>query len=108
VVCPLPLAGFDAPSCSTIYRDNPTRKDFRERFQKLIDGYNSASQNIEAFFNTLMRLAEELSEEEQETIREGLTEEEKALFDILDKPEPELTEKTCAGEGRSCRPAAPT
>jgi type I restriction enzyme R subunit len=29
----------------------------------------------------------------QETLREGLTEEEKALFDILTKPEPELTEK---------------
>ena len=72
---------------------NPTRADFLERFQKLIDGYNSGSQNIEGFFNALMRLAEELSEEEQETIREGLTEEEKALFDILTKPEPELTEK---------------
>lgn len=72
---------------------NPTRADFLERFQKLIDGYNSGSQNVEAFFNALMRLAEALSEEEQETLREGLTEEEKALFDILTKPEPELTEK---------------
>jgi type I restriction enzyme R subunit len=72
---------------------NPTRADFLERFQKLIDGYNNGSQNIEAFFNALMRLAEDLSEEEQETIREGMTEEEKALFDILTKPEPELTEK---------------
>lgn len=72
---------------------NPTRADFLERFQRLIDGYNSGSQNIEEFFNALMRLAEELSEEEQETIREGLTEEEKALFDILTKPEPELTGK---------------
>lgn len=72
---------------------NPTRTDFLDRFQKLIDGYNSGSQNIEAFFNALMRLAEELSEEEQESIREGLTEEEKALFDILTKPEPDLTAK---------------
>ena len=72
---------------------NPTRVNFLERLQKLIDGYNSGSQNIEAFFDALMRLAEELSGEEQETIREGLTEEEKALFDILIKPEPELTEK---------------
>ena len=72
---------------------NPTRADFLERFQKLIDGYNSGSQNIEAFFNALIRLAEELSEDEQETIREGLTEEEKALFDILTKPAPELAEK---------------
>jgi type I restriction enzyme R subunit len=72
---------------------NPTRTDFLERFQKLIDGYNNGSQNIEAFFNALMRLAEEMSDEEQDTIREGLTEEEKALFDILTKPEPDLTDK---------------
>ena len=72
---------------------NPTRTDFLERFQKLIDSYNNGSQNIEAFFRALMAFAEDLSAEEQETIREGLTEEEKAIFDILTKPEPELTEK---------------
>ena len=72
---------------------NPTRADFLDRFQKLIDSYNSGSQNIEAFFQALLNLAEDLSAEEQETIREGLTEEEKAIFDILTKPEPELTDK---------------
>ncbi len=72
---------------------NPTRADFLDRFQKLIDSYNNGSQNTEAFFQELLNLAEALSEEEQETIREGLTEEEKAIFDILTKPEPELTDK---------------
>ena len=72
---------------------NPTRADFLERFQNLIDGYNSDSQNIEAFFKALMKLAEDLTEEEKETTREGLTEEEKAVFDILTKPVPELSEK---------------
>jgi len=78
---------------SAMVARNPTRTDFLDRFQKLIDGYNSGSQNIEAFFRALVKLAEDLSEEEQQTIREGLTEEEKALFDILTKPEPELTDK---------------
>ncbi len=72
---------------------NPTRADFLERFQKLIDGYNSDSQNIETFFRDLVKLAEALNEEEREAAREGLTEEEKAVFDILTKPEPELSEK---------------
>lgn len=40
-----------------------------------------------------MKLAEDLTEEERQTIREGLNEEGKAVFDILTKPEPELTEK---------------
>ena len=78
---------------SAMVARNPTRADFLDRFQKLIDSYNSGSQNIEAFFRALVKLAEDLSEEEQQTIREGLTEEEKAVFDILTKPEPELTEK---------------
>ncbi|WP_298433379.1 type I restriction endonuclease subunit R [uncultured Jannaschia sp.] len=72
---------------------NPTRADFLERFQKLIDGYNNDSQNIEAFFRALIKLAEDLTDEERETAREGLSEEEKAVFDILTKPEPELSEK---------------
>jgi type I restriction enzyme R subunit len=60
---------------------NPTRADFLDRFQKLFDSYNGGSQNIDAFFRALVQLAEDLSEEEQQTIREGLTEEEKALSD---------------------------
>jgi type I restriction enzyme R subunit len=72
---------------------NPTRADFLDRFQKLIDGYNNGSHNIETFFRALVELAEDLSDEEQQTVREGMSEEEKALFDILTKPEPELTEK---------------
>lgn len=78
---------------SAMVARNPTRADFLDRFQKLIDSYNNGSQNIEAFFHALVKLAEDLTEEEQQTIREGLTEEEKAVFDILTKPEPELTEK---------------
>ena len=72
---------------------NPTRADFLERFQRLIDEYNSGSHNVEAFFRGLMGFMKEISEAEQEAIREGLTEEEKAVFDILTKPEPELTDK---------------
>lgn len=72
---------------------NQSRKDFLERFQQLIAAYNAGSQNIEAFFAELIRLAQDLSEEEQRAMREGLTEEELALFDILTKPEPDLTDK---------------
>ena len=72
---------------------NPTRIDFLERFQKLIESYNNGSQNIEAFFMALLKFGADLTAEEQESIREGLSEEEKAIFDILTKPEPDLTEK---------------
>ncbi|QGT78918.1 HsdR family type I site-specific deoxyribonuclease [Guyparkeria halophila] len=72
---------------------NPTRKDFMERFQELIDAYNSGSVNIDVFFNQLTDLGNSLSFEDQRAIKEGLTEEELAMFDIITKPAPSMTEK---------------
>jgi type I restriction enzyme R subunit len=82
---------------------NQSRKDFLERFQQLIAAYNAGSQNIEAFFAELIRLAQDLSEEEQRAMREGLTEEELALFDILTKPEPDLTDKEKDRVKKTCK-----
>lgn len=82
---------------------NRSRADFLERFQNLIDAYNSGSQNIEAFFAELLDLAQNLNEEEQRAMREGLSEEELALFDILTKPEPELSEKEKAEVKKVCK-----
>ena len=82
---------------------NHARADFLERFQKLIDEYNAGSKNIEAFFAELMAFAQSLDEEERRGMREGLTEEELALFDILTKPEPELTEKEKAEVKKVCK-----
>jgi type I restriction enzyme, R subunit len=48
---------------------------------------------VESFFKALLAFMDDLTAEERETIQEGLTEEEKAVFDILTKPEPDLTEK---------------
>lgn len=74
-------------------RLNPSRADFLDRFEKLIQKYNAASLNIEAFFAELIKMTQELSEEEQRAMREGLSEEELAVFDILTKPEPMLSDK---------------
>jgi type I restriction enzyme R subunit len=72
---------------------NHSRVDFVERFEKLIAEYNAGSHNLEAFFNELLRFAQGLNTEEQRAIREGLDEESLAIFDILTKPEPKLSEK---------------
>ncbi|WOX04715.1 type I restriction endonuclease subunit R [Microbulbifer pacificus] len=82
---------------------NSARKDFGEKLQQLIDAYNSGSANIEEFFKELMELAEALTEEERRAIREGLSEEELAMFDILTKPVPELTEKEQTAVKKVCR-----
>lgn len=87
------LKGQIEKKLEKMVRENKGRVDFLERFQKLIESYNSSSHNLEAFFKELMAFAKNLTEEEQRAHRENLTEEELAIFDLLTKPEPELTEK---------------
>jgi type I restriction enzyme R subunit len=74
-------------------RANKSRLNFLEKFQSMIEEYNAGSKNLEQFFAELMAFAQSLTEEEKRGIAEGLTEEELALFDILTKPEPELSRK---------------
>lgn len=87
----------------TMLTENPTRKDFMEKFQKLIDAYNSGSMNIEVFFKQLVDLTADLQMEDQRAIRENLSEEELALFDILTKPVPELADKERAQVKKVCK-----
>lgn len=68
-------------------RLNMTRMDYLEKFQQLIDEYNSGTMNVETLFDQLIRFARDLNKEDGRKISEQLTEEELALFDLLKKPE---------------------
>ncbi|GBD87045.1 type-1 restriction enzyme R protein [bacterium BMS3Abin03] len=70
---------------------NKQRIDYAERLQKLIDDYNDGAINVEQFFNELIHIAKDLNEEEERSIKENLTEEELAIFDLLKQPK--LSEK---------------
>jgi len=72
---------------------NKSRADYLEKFQRLIDEYKMGSHNVEIFFDKLIVLAQELNTEEQRTIAEQLSEEELAVFDLLTRPDIELSEK---------------
>jgi type I restriction enzyme R subunit len=72
---------------------NKTRMDFYEHFKLMIENYNTGSASVLETYNKLLELARKLSDEERRTISEGLTEEELAVFDLLTKPEIEMTEK---------------
>ncbi len=74
-------------------RLNRTRMDYLERFQKMIDDYNSGSINVEEFFQRLMEFAQSLTVEDRRAVAEELTEEELAVFDLLTKPKIDLTVK---------------
>jgi type I restriction enzyme R subunit len=72
-------------------RRNPTRADRLEKFQSMIAEYNAGSASVEQLFEQLLEFIRRLTEEEQRAVREGLDEEELAIFDLLTKPEPKLT-----------------
>jgi type I restriction enzyme R subunit len=86
------LKGTVARKLMTLVRLNRTRMDYLERFQEMIDAYNAGSLNAEEFFQQLVIFARSLSEEEQRGVGEQLNEEELALFDLLTKPQMELSE----------------
>ncbi|WP_013627797.1 type I restriction endonuclease subunit R [Rubinisphaera brasiliensis] len=69
---------------------NKTRMDYLEKFNKLIEEYNKGL-DVEAFFAKLTDFVKELNEEDKRAVSESLTEEELALFDLLTKPEMDMT-----------------
>lgn len=71
---------------------NPTRIDFVERFERLLAEYNAGSLNIDEMLKRLLQLSQELTEEEHRVVTEDLTDEELAIFDLLTRPGPELSE----------------
>jgi len=66
-------------------RENKTRGSFLDRFEKIIDEYNSGSISIEKAYEELTIEAEHLSAEQTRAAREGMSEEELELFDLLKK-----------------------
>ncbi|HMP61663.1 MAG TPA: type I restriction endonuclease subunit R [Phenylobacterium sp.] len=70
---------------------NPTRVQLVERLEKLVAEYNAGSIDAERFFYELKDFINGLNAEEQRAAREGLTEDELAIFDMLTTPEPKLT-----------------
>ncbi len=77
---------------TALVRLNPVRVDLVERFEKLVASYNAGSINTETFFQDLLKFGNALTEEEARSLAEGLTEEQLAIFDLLMRPAPELSE----------------
>ena len=73
------------------------KKDFK---QALIDRYNAGSTSSDRFYDDLIRYTKALKEEAERHIREGLTEDELEVFDLLAK------EKMTEAETRQVRLAA--
>jgi type I restriction enzyme R subunit len=85
------LRGRTEERAQALANRNRSRIDLLERLNELIDRYNAGSMDVERLFEELMEFTRSLDEEEQRHLKEGLDEDELAVFDILTRPEPKLT-----------------
>lgn len=79
------LSEFIGHKLEIMLSQNGERRSFAERFQDIINRYNASSDGAEQAFDELSDLIRKMTEEEQRASREGLTEEELEVFDILKK-----------------------
>ena len=86
-----------------LIRLNASRYDFLDRFQKMIEEMNSGARSIEWYFEQLTEFTKDLSEEEQRHLRENVSEEELAVFDILTRPGPDLSPQETEAIKKVCR-----
>ncbi|MFQ5455925.1 MAG: type I restriction endonuclease subunit R [Nitrospirota bacterium] len=87
------LKGAIAHKLTRMARLNRSRINLMEKFQRMIDEYNTGAVNIEVFFERLLAFVEELNREERRGIAENLSEEELAIFDLIGKPDMSEEEK---------------
>ena len=79
------LRAFIQRKLELMMQENRTRANFAQRFQKIIDTYNSGGSSNESYFEELVKFTQEMQTEDERHIREGLTEDELELFDLLKK-----------------------
>ncbi len=66
-------------------KKNKKRTKFMERLVSLLQEYNSGAHDVDKLFDELVALAKDLTAEEQRAVKENLSEEELAIFDLLVK-----------------------
>jgi type I restriction enzyme R subunit len=79
------LRTFIDTKIEQMLQQNMTRTDFAQKLQEIINTYNSGGSSNESYYDELMSLARKLRDEEERHIREGLTEDELELYDLLKK-----------------------
>lgn len=89
------LRAFIQHKLDQMLQQNRTRSDFAQRLQQIIDTYNSGGSTTENYFDNLMNFTQDMQDEDERHIREGLTDDELELFDLLkkDKMTKEETQK---------------
>jgi type I restriction enzyme, R subunit len=79
------LRAFIQNKLEQMMKENATRADFAQRLQEIVDRYNSGSSSADNYFDELVQFTKDLKEESERHLREGLSEDELEIFDLLKK-----------------------
>ena len=79
------LRAFIQKKLEQMLKENATRVGFATRLQGIVDRYNSGSSSADNYFDELMSFTKDMKEESERHLREGLTEDELELFDLIKK-----------------------
>ncbi len=79
------LRSFIEQKLKLMMENNTTRGKFIERFQAIIDRYNSGASSTENYYEELVNHAAGLKEEDERHVRTGLSEDELEIYDLLYK-----------------------
>lgn len=79
------LRSFIERKLEELLNENKTRISFSEKYKSIIDEYNSGNSTNENYFDDLVDFVDDLRSEKERHIREGLTEDELEIFDLLKK-----------------------
>lgn len=73
-------------------KENPTVISLADKFRGLIEDYNAGTLNAEEFLRRLAAIRGDLDEHQARVVEEDMTKAQLAIFDLLTKPAPELTD----------------
>lgn len=79
------LRAFIAHKLQMMLERNVSRKPFAEKLQEIIDKYNAGITTKEDYFDELVDFFQQMKDEDKRAYREGLTEAELEIFDLLKK-----------------------
>ncbi len=79
------LRAFIQKKLDDLINNNRTRISFAQKFQEIIDRYNSGGSTTESYYEDLVKFASGLSDEETRNTKEGLLNDELEIFDLIKK-----------------------
>ncbi|MGH8502456.1 MAG: type I restriction endonuclease subunit R [Gammaproteobacteria bacterium] len=77
------LRAFLEHRLEQMLKQNATRVDFAQKLQGIIDAYNAGGSSNENYFDELLKFTKDLKSEEERHVKEGLSEDELEIFDLL-------------------------